>query len=138
MRDAGGWVEGVFDLLADDVAPAVDAVCVDVLQDVDAVPGSGGDFGRRAGCAQPQGQGGMPQVVGSAGERRGGQFRAEPGLTGGVPDAPVGALAEDAAAGAAEQPPVRRSPELAQVLPEQAGQDRRDRHGPGQPRRAGA
>src|ERR1043165_8184780 len=66
MRDAGGWVEGVFDLLADDVAPTVDAVCVDVLQDVDAVPGSGGDFGRRAGCAQPQGQGGMPQVVGSA------------------------------------------------------------------------
>jgi hypothetical protein len=53
MRDAGGWVEGVFDLLADDVAPAVDAVFVDVLQDVDAVPGSGGDFGRRAGCAQP-------------------------------------------------------------------------------------
>ena len=64
----------------------------------------------------------MPQVVGSAGERRGGQFRAERGLTGGVPDAPVGALAEDAATGATEQPPVRRSPELAQVLPEQAGQ----------------
>lgn len=94
MRDAGGWVEGVFDLLADDVAPAVDAVCVDVLQDVDAVPGSGGDFSRRAGCAQLEGQGGMPQVVGSAGERRGGQFRVERGLTGGVPDAPVGALAE--------------------------------------------
>jgi hypothetical protein len=70
--DAGGWVEGVFDLLADDVAPAVDALCVDVLQDVDAVPGSGGDFGRRAGCAQRQGQRGMPQVVGSVGERRGG------------------------------------------------------------------
>ena len=77
MRDAGGWVEGAFDLLADDVAPAVDAVCVDVLQDVDAVPGSGGDFGRGAGCAQPQGQGGMPQVICATSERRSGQFRAE-------------------------------------------------------------
>ncbi len=69
----------------------------------------------------------MPQVVGSAGERRGGQFRAERGLTDGVPDAPVGALAEDAATGAAEQSAVRRGPVLAQVLPEQADQDRRDR-----------
>jgi len=92
-----------------------------------------GDLGERSGGVQPQGQGGMPQVVRAAGQRRGGQLRAECDLEGGAPDAAVGALAEDAAAGAAEQPPVRHGPGLAQVLPEQIGQDRRDRHFPDSP-----
>jgi hypothetical protein len=70
VPDARVRVEGIFDLLTDDLFAAVDAVCVDVLQDVGAVPGAGGDLGGRAGGVQPQGQGGMPQVVGSAGERR--------------------------------------------------------------------
>ena len=67
----------------------------------------------------------MPQVVRASGQRRSGQFRAERDLAGGVPDAAVGAFAEDAAAGSAEQPPVRCGPILAQVLPEQVGQSRR-------------
>ena len=70
---------------------------------------------------------------GAAGQRRGGQLPAERDLAGGTPDAVVGAFAEDAAAGAAEQPPVRCGPELAQVRPERVGQDRRDRHGPDSP-----
>ena len=75
----------------------------------------------------------MSQVVRAAGQRRGGQLQAEGDLTDGTRDAGIGAFAEDAAAGAAEQLPVRRGPELAQVLPKQVGQDRQDRYGPDSP-----
>jgi len=51
----------------------------------------------------------MPQVIGTAGERGGGQVRAERGLAGGVPGAAVGGLAEHPAARAAEQPPVAQA-----------------------------
>ena len=60
---AGVRVEGIFDLSADDLIAAVDAVRVDIFKDVDAVSSACGDLGGRAGGVQPQRQGGMPQVV---------------------------------------------------------------------------
>lgn len=87
---------GVLDLLVDNVVVAVDAVGVNGLQDVDAVPGAGGDLGRRVAGVQPQGQGGVPAAA-------------------------IQAFAEHATAGAAEQPPVGRGPVVAQVLVQQRG-----------------
>jgi len=46
-------VEGVFDLLADDIVLAVDAVQVDLVQDAGAVACPRGDFGGLAGGIQP-------------------------------------------------------------------------------------
>jgi hypothetical protein len=126
MRGDGGRVEGIFDPLADSVLVAVGAVQVDLMQDAGAVPGPGGDLGGRAAGVQPQRQGGVPQVIAAAGQRRGSQAGAEGGLAGGVPGAAVDRFAEHAAAGAAEQPAVRRGPECMQVPGEHAGQDRRD------------
>ena len=57
----------------------------------------------------------------AAGKRCGGQFRAERCLPGGTPSSAVAALAEHAAAGAAEQPPVWRGAELAEMAAEHAG-----------------
>ena len=71
---AGVSIESVFDLLAEVVLLAVDAVQVDVVQDPGAVPGAGGDLGGRAGGVQPQGQGGMPEVIRAAGERGSEQY----------------------------------------------------------------
>jgi hypothetical protein len=73
------------DLLADGVVLAVGAVQVDLMQDAGAGPGPGGDLGGRAGGVEPQGQGGVPQVIGAAGERGGGQAGAEGGLAGTAP-----------------------------------------------------
>jgi hypothetical protein len=126
MHGAGGCVEGVFDPLADGAFLAVGAVQVDLMQDAGAGPRPGGDFGGLAGGIEPQGQDGVPQVIRAARQRRGGQFRAERGVAGGLPGAAVDRLAEHAAAGAGEQPPVRRGAELAQVLAEHVGQDGRD------------
>ncbi len=67
----------------------------------------------------------MPQVIRAAAERGGGQLRAERGLAGGVPGPAVDRFAEHAAAGAAEQPPVRRRPMIAQVAVQDADQDGR-------------
>jgi hypothetical protein len=123
MGAAGRWVEGLFDLLADVVVVVVDAVLVGVVQDAGAVAGPGGDFGGLAGGVEPQGQGGVAQVVGAAGEWGGGQGGAERGVAGGVPDAAVDRFAEDAAAGAAEQSPVGCGAVFGEVLAEHAGQD---------------
>jgi len=101
-------------------------VDVDVVQDACAGAGPGGDFGGFAGGVEPQAQGGVPQVVGAAGQRGGGQVRAGRGLAGGVPGAAVDRLAEHAAPGTAEQPPIRCGPGSGQVLAEHAGQDGRD------------
>jgi hypothetical protein len=125
MRDAGACVKGVFDPLADGVVLAVGAVQVGLMQDTGAVPRPRGDLGARASGIQPQRQGGVPQVIGTAGQRGGGQAGAERGLARGVPGAALDRLAEHATAGAAEQPPVRRDPERMQVLTEHAGQDGR-------------
>jgi hypothetical protein len=89
MRGAGGCVEGVFDPLADGIVLAVGAVQADLIEDTGAVPGPGGDLSGRLGGVQPQRQGGVPQVIGTAGQRGGGQAGAEGGLAGGVPDAAV-------------------------------------------------
>jgi len=67
MHGAGGCVEGVFDPLADGVFLAVGAVQVDLMQDADAGPRPGGDFGGLAGGIEPKGQGGVPQVIRAAG-----------------------------------------------------------------------
>jgi hypothetical protein len=117
---------GRFDPLADGIFPGVNAVDVGVVQDTDAVAGPRGDFGGFAGGVEPQGQGGVPQVVGAAGQRGGGKAGAERCLAGGVLGAAVDRLAEHAAAGAAEQPPVRRGAMVAEVTAEHADQDGRD------------
>jgi len=65
----------------------------------------------------------MPQVVGAAGERGGGQVRAERGPAGSVPGAAVDRLAEHAAA---EQPAVGRAAVLVEVAAEHADQNGRD------------
>ena len=88
MRDAGACVKGVFDPLADGVFLAVGAVQVDLMQDTGAVADPRGDLRGRAAGVQPQRQGGVPQVVGAAGERGGGQVRAERCPAGGVPPRP--------------------------------------------------
>jgi hypothetical protein len=49
---------------------------------------------RLPASAARRGPGGVPQVIGAAGERGGGQVRAERGLAGSVPDAAVDRLAE--------------------------------------------
>ena len=69
----------------------------------------------------------MPQVVGSAGQQRSGQFRAKRNLPGGVPDPAVDRFAEHSASGPVKQSLVRRGPVLVQVASEQVGQDRWDR-----------
>jgi hypothetical protein len=77
MPGAATRAESFLDPLAGDVLLAVDAMHVDGLQDADAVPSSCGDFAGRGARAQPEGQGGVPQVVRPAGERGGGQIRRE-------------------------------------------------------------
>jgi hypothetical protein len=76
---AGGafrWVQGAVDEGVGGLFLAGDGVGVDGVQDRDAVPGAGGCFlGWHAG-GDPQGQGGVAQVVGAADERRGSQGRA--------------------------------------------------------------
>jgi hypothetical protein len=119
-----------------DVLLAMEAVGVDGLQDAGAVAGAGGDLGRRGACVQPQRQGGVPQVVGAASQAGGSQGEAERGGPGGVPGAAVDRFAEDAAAGAAEQPLVRGGPLAAQVVAQQrrprtARRDARARTGDG-------
>jgi hypothetical protein len=100
------WVQGAVDEVVGGLFLAGDRMGVDGVQDGGAVPGAGCCF---LGCdpgGEPQRQCGVAQVVGAAGERGVGQARAERGGACGVPGAAVGAFAEDAAAGAAEQPPV--------------------------------
>ena len=60
------------DLLVEEVVLAVDAVAVDGEQDGDAVPGPGGDLGGVPAGVQPQRQGGVPLVLGAAGDPAGG------------------------------------------------------------------
>jgi hypothetical protein len=61
--------EGLGDALVGGGGLAVDAVGVDLEQDRDAVPGAAGDLGGGHPGVQPQGDGGVPQVVGAAAER---------------------------------------------------------------------
>src|ERR1017187_6793531 len=98
--------EGVGDALVGGAGLAVDAVGVDLEQDGDAVPGAAGDFGGRDPGVQPQGHGGVAQVVGAAGEGGGVLRGGERGGAGGLPDGAVGALLDGAVAGGAEEPPV--------------------------------
>ena len=51
-------------------ALAVDAVGVDLEQDGDAVAGAAGNFGGGDPGVQPEGDGGVPQVIRAAGQRR--------------------------------------------------------------------
>jgi len=72
-------VEGTLDLPVGDVVLAVDAVGVDGKEHGDAVPGPLCDLGGGGAGVQPEGQGGMPQVVGAAG-KSGGSRREPEGL----------------------------------------------------------
>jgi hypothetical protein len=55
-RDA----EGVGDPLVGSISLTIDAVCVDLQQDRDAMPGTAGDRGRRNPGVKPQRDGGVP------------------------------------------------------------------------------
>ena len=68
------------------------------------MPGVAGDFGGRHAGVQPQGYGGVPQVVGAARERGGVLGGGEGGGAGILPDGAVGTVLENAAAGGAEDP----------------------------------
>jgi hypothetical protein len=57
-------VEGMLDLPAGDVVLAINAVGVDGQQHGDAVHGSLRDLGGGRAGVHPEGQGGVPQVVG--------------------------------------------------------------------------
>jgi hypothetical protein len=112
--------EGVLNLLAGDLVAAGYAVGVDGEQDTHAVPGAGGDLGRRGAGGQPQRQRGMTKVVGSA--RRLGACLARDGRgTGLVPDPAVEAFADWAAAGPPEEPPICGASEVPQVPAQEAG-----------------
>ena len=80
--------EGVVDALVGGVGLSVDAVGVDLEQDGDAVPGAAGDFGGRDAGVQPQGDGGVPQVVGAAGQRGGVLGGGQRGGAGGCQTSP--------------------------------------------------
>jgi hypothetical protein len=123
--------EGVGDALVGGVGLAVDAVGVDLEQDRDAVPGAAGDFGGGDAGVQPQGDGGVPQVVGAAGQRGGVLGGGEGGGAGGGPVVAVGAVLDDAAACGAEDPPVRGGAVALEVGAEDLDQDGRDGDGPG-------
>ena len=96
-------VEGAFDLPVGDVVLAIDAVRVDGEQHGDAVPGPLRDLGGGSTGVQPEGQGGVPQVVGAAGQSGGSRRGPQSLAAGGVPGAAVTAFAKGTAAGAAEQ-----------------------------------
>src|SRR5258708_39731387 len=84
-RGPGGWAlacgagsfavvfvllaEGVVDALVGCAGLAVDAVGVDLEQDGDAVAGAAGDLGGGDPGVEPQGHGGVAEVVGAAGQR---------------------------------------------------------------------
>ena len=59
----GGWPEGGFHAGDPDVFQAGDALGVDPQQQLDAVPGPGGDLGGRDPGVQPPGDAGVAKVV---------------------------------------------------------------------------
>jgi len=65
-------MEGMLDLPVGDVVLALNAVDVSGEEHGDAVPGPLRDLGGGGPGVQPQGQGGVPQVVGAAGKSSGG------------------------------------------------------------------
>ena len=75
--------EGVGDALVDIVSLAVDAVGIDLQQDGDAVSGAAGDFGGGYSGVEPEGHGGVAEVVGAAGEGGGVLGGGERGGAGG-------------------------------------------------------
>ena len=95
------------------------------------MPGAAGDFGGGDAGVQPQGDGGVPQVVGAAGQRGGVLGGGEGGGAGGGPVGAVGAVLDDAAACGAEDPPVRAGAVALEVGAEELDQDGRDGDGPG-------
>jgi hypothetical protein len=124
------WVQGAVGAGIGRLLLAGDRVRVDGVQDGEAVPGAGCCF---LGCdarGEPQGQGGVPQVVGPAATGGGREAGAERGGAGGVPGAAVGALAEDAAASPAEEPPVFCGAEFAEVVAQESDKAGRDGDGP--------
>jgi hypothetical protein len=131
VRGVMRWVQGAVDEGVDGLFLAGDRVGVDVVQEGKAVPGAGGCF---LGCdagGDPQGQGGMPQIVGPTCHRGGRDAGAERGGARGVPGAAVGALAEHAAAGTGEQPPAGGRAECAEVVVQETDEAGRDGDGPG-------
>src|SRR5712692_7011274 len=94
------------------------------------MPGAGGDLGGRLAGGQPQGQGGVAQVVGPADQRGGGQGGAEGRGAGGVTGAAVGAFVQDPAAGGAEQPPAGGGAAGLNVTAQEGDELRRDGHSP--------
>ncbi|MFD6935207.1 pentapeptide repeat-containing protein [Streptomyces goshikiensis] len=100
------------------------------VDDLRGVARSARHLSHRQSGAEPVGDARRPQAVRAACEgrsrlvQRQGQF---PRL---LPDAPVAGAADDSAALAGEEAPVRRRAELRHVLAQEGHQDRRDRHRP--------
>ena len=70
------------------------------------MPSAAGDFGGGDAGVEPEGHGGVAEVVGAAGEGGGVLGRGERGGAGGLPHGAVGAVLDESAAAGAEQPPV--------------------------------
>src|ERR1039457_7006838 len=120
------FVEGVADALVGGGGLAVDAVGVDLEQDGDAVAGASGDFGGGDPGVEPQGYGGVPEVVGAAGRRGCLLGGGERDGAGALPDfAPSGVVQRPASCGA-EQAPFGAGAVAGDVGAEHADQDGRD------------
>ena len=68
-RRLSGCVEGIADALVGRSGLAVDAVGIDLQQDGDAVTGAAGDLRGGHPGVEPQGNGGVPQVIRAACQR---------------------------------------------------------------------
>jgi hypothetical protein len=112
--------------LFDVVGLAVDAVGIDLEQDGDRVPGAAGDFGGGDPGVEPEGHGGVAEVVGAAGEGGCVLGGGERGGAGGLPDGAVGAVLDESAAAGAEYPPVGGRAVGAEVPLEHGDEDGRD------------
>src|SRR5216684_804279 len=120
--------EGIFDPLAVDLVPSVDALGVDPHQHLHRVACPLGDLGRVHPGVEPRGQAGVPQVIRPPRERRGFQGRSECEEPGALPHAAVDAFGQVPATLAAEQPAIRGGAELADVPAQVPGQGRMAGH----------
>ena len=109
--------ECVLDAAAGGLVLAVDALRVHLEDDVHAVPGPSRNLRCRNAGVEPQGDGGVPQVVGLGRQGRALLCRCQGRLPRPTPGVRVGPLRHRLIAvdGDEEQPAVRRMPERGEV-----------------------
>jgi hypothetical protein len=118
--------EEFLDALVGDFLLAVDAFGVDAQEDLDTVAGPLGDLGGSDAAVEPEGDCGVPEVVGAAGERRGDLVWSQGQEAGLLPDLGVGGGADGLASFGAEQAAVGGGAEFLDVRLEDVYQNWRD------------